>query len=191
MDVMELEQLGPKLTKLANQNELEAARLAEEQKALQSLLERQGLLDEASGVLNGIAAEIEHQTHRKIAALVSFCLEAIFDEPYGFQIVFERKRGTTEARLVFLRDGHEIDPMTASGGGVLDVVSFALRLACLVLARPARRRILFLDEPFRFLSRNYLPRMVELLQTLADQQGVQILMVTHRPELQIGKLVEL
>lgn len=88
--------------------------------------------------------------------------------------------------MVFIRDGQEIDPMSASGGGVIDVAAFALRLACLLLATPRPRRLLVLDEPFRFVSAKYRPKIRALLLQLSEELGVQIILVTHITELQIG-----
>ena len=123
--------------------------------------------------------------------MVSRCLEAVFDEPYEFHLNFELKRGRTEARLSFVRDGVEVDPLTASGGGVVDVAAFALRLSCLMLAQPPLRRLLVMDEPFKYVSEEYRERIRVLLETLATEMGVQFVMVTHITELKTGTVIEL
>jgi len=83
--------------------------------------------------------------------------------------------------------------MTAAGGGVVDVAAFALRLSCLMLSKPPLRRILILDEPFKYVSerRGYRERVRQLLESLAEEMGIQILMVTHIEALQTGDIVEL
>jgi len=146
---------------------------------------------EAQTIVQTIAAEVQEQAHSKIAAVVSKCLESIFEQPYEFRITFERKRGKTDARLSFVRNNLEVDPLSASGGGVVDVAAFALRLACLVLSLPKKRRTLILDEPFKFLSKNYRNNTKRMLKTLSEEMGVQFIMVTHIPELECGKLVEI
>ena len=85
----------------------------------------------------------------------------------------------------------EVDPMTASGGGVVDVASFALRLSCLVLSKPPINRILILDEPFKFLSEDYRERVRILLETLSKEMKTQIILVTHIEELKTGRMIEL
>jgi DNA repair exonuclease SbcCD ATPase subunit len=145
--------------------------------------------EQAQQLVQEVAQHVQQQVHNRIASVVSRCLKAVFDEPYEFKIHFERKRGRTAARLVFVRDGMEIVPMQGSGGGVLDVAGFALRIACLVLARPKVRRLLVLDEPFKFVSSEYRERVRDLLETLAEEMGIQFVMVTHIPELQTGKIV--
>lgn len=146
---------------------------------------------EAQRILQEAAQNVQQRVHEKVSEIVSRCLQAVFDEPYEFQIVFDQKRGKTEARMVFIRDGQEVDPKRASGGGVIDVTAFALRLACLLLTRPQPRRILVLDEPFRFLSRDYRPRVRALLESLSEELEVQIIMVTHDPMLTTGKVIEI
>lgn len=148
-------------------------------------------VEEAQRLAQSVAKTVQEQAHSQISKVVSRCLSTTFDNPYKFRVVFEEKRGRTEARLVFLRDELEVDPMTASGGGVLDVGAFALRLACLMLSRPRLRRVLILDEPFRFVSREYRGRIRALLEGLAEEMGVQFIMVTHIKDLMMGTVVEL
>lgn len=148
-------------------------------------------ITEAQVFTQQIAQEIQQKAHARIAAVVSQCLEAVFDEPYTFKINFEQKRGRTEATLVFERDGMEVDPLTASGGGVVDVAAFALRLSCLMLSRPPVRRMVVLDEPFKFVSEEYRGKVREMLEQLSKELNIQIIMVTHIPELETGTIIRL
>ena len=128
----------------------------------------------------------------QVAAVVSRALVAVFpEEPYEFKVEFVGARGKTEARLVFVRDGVECSPMEAAGGGAVAVAAFALRLAALMLARPAKRRLLVLDEPLAHLSAEHVPAARVLLERLAGELGVQIILITHVPGLRCGKLVDL
>ena len=150
-----------------------------------------GYHGEARRVIQAVAQSIQQVVHSRIASVVSRCLSSVFDEPYEFRINFVQKRGRTEAELVFIRNGVEADPMTASGGGVIDVASFALRLACLMLTRPTPRRVIVLDEPFKFLSEEYRGRVREMLLELSELMGIQFIMVTHLRELSSGKTVRI
>lgn len=148
---------------------------------------------EAQEIIQAVAQTIQNQAHERIAHVVSKCLAAVFDEPYTFEIGFERKRGRTEAKLILSRDGLELgNPMDAAGGGVIDVAAFALRLSCLLLSKPARRRLLVLDEPFKFVHPpERRPLLVAMLELLADEFNVQFLIVTGIDELKCGKVIEL
>ena len=150
-------------------------------------------VSQAQALVQVVAEQVQASAHRQIASVVTRCLKAVFgDEAYQFRIDFKRSRGKTEAKLVFVRDGLVIDePTNAAGGGVVDVAAFALRLACLVLSRPRKRKLLCLDEPFRFLSREHRPAVRELLLAMAEELKVQIVMVTHSEELTAGKVFDL
>lgn len=164
----------------------------EESRALELARERVQVLQEAQQLAQAVAQQVQEQAHFKIANVVTRALQAVFDDPYVFHIVFERKRGRTEARLVFERDGQEIDPMDAAGGGVVDVASFALRLSCLLLSRPPVRKLLVLDEHFKFVhGKQERVRTKAFVEQVAKETGVQILLVTQVQEFVMGTVVEL
>jgi len=146
--------------------------------------------DEAQQIVQAVAETVQEEAHNRIAGVVTKCLE-IFDNPYEFHIIFERARGRTEARLVFTKDGQIVDPITGSGGGAVDVAAFALRLSCLMLSKPPMRRVLILDEPFKFVSECFRGRVRHLLETMATEMQIQIIMVTHIRELETGYTITL
>lgn len=150
-------------------------------------------LTKAQVLVQEVASKVQASAHEQIAGVVSRCLEAVFgEEAYTFKIHFDSKRGKTEARLVFVRDGLEVDPCDASGGGAVDVAALALRLACMVLARPRRRRLLVVDEPLKHLNgREYQERVGTLIETLARETGVQFIIVSDDDWLKVGHVVEL
>lgn len=166
-------------------------RLRAENVALAAATKHVGAVAEARALAAQVAATVQRQAHAAISAVVSRCLATVFDDPYEFRVEFVQKRGKTEANLMFYREGQPVDPTTAAGGGVVDVAAFGLRLAALMLARPRPRRLLVLDEPFKFVSAAYRPRVRQLLESLAVDLDVQIIMVTHISELQCGSVVEI
>jgi DNA repair exonuclease SbcCD ATPase subunit len=147
--------------------------------------------EEARAIAQQVAAELQRKAHSQICNVVSKALSTVFPDPYRFELRFEEKRGKTEARPVFIRNGQELGRRI--GGGVYDVAAFALRIAAVLLQRPAARRVLFLDEPFRFVSERNLTRdrVRDLVTTLARELDFQFILVTHDRVLEIGKVVEL
>ncbi len=147
---------------------------------------------QARDIARAVGESIQRQAHRHVGDLVSRCLKAVFGEDgYEFRIVLEKRRNRTEARAVFLRDGNEIDPLSAAGGGTVDVAAFALRLAVVLMRHPKPRRLLVLDEPMKYLSAEYRPRVRTLIEKLAEELGFQIIMVTHSDDLECGKIVRI
>jgi len=163
--------------------EAEEDKLEQAQNQLNDLLQAQEIAQEA-------ATQIQQLVHKQIADIVNKCLQTIFDDLYKFKIRFTPKRGKTEAELLFIKEGKEIKDI---GGGVIDVVAFALRLSSLLLSRKGLRPVLAMDQPFSNVSKSkgYLERVPEMLIMLAEEFGIQFIQVTHVDELKIGKVIEL
>lgn len=181
-----------KLNKLLPLAQMAEWEVAKEQAELVTSRQLTQDVAEARALIQGVAEAAQSKAHAQICSVVDRCLETVFpDDPYTFKILFEQKRGRTEARLCFERDGKQIDPMTASGGGAVDVASFALRLVCLILSTPKKRKALFLDEPFKFLSKEFRPAIRELIKALSDELDIQFVMVTHSPDLVTGDVIRI
>lgn len=177
-----------KISDLVRQRAEVIAEYKREKRTVRRGCKRLANAERGRDVIQQIAESVQNRAHANISGLVSRCIAMVFDNPYEFQMVFERKRGKTEARPIFMRDGHEHDPKEMSGIGVMDVAAFALRLSAVLLARPRRRLFEIMDEPFKFVSVEYRPRVVELLMTLARELGFQFIIVTHDREFAVGKL---
>ena len=169
-----------------------AANAAEDK--LRSLKRYQGSLALVNEEVTALATQIQQSCQQTISDFVTRCLESIFPENrYRFSLLFEVKRKQTEARAILVDgDGFQYDALRSCCGGVVDIVSFALRLATLMLLTPPPSRVLVLDEPFRFLSEVHRARLVDLLDSLCKETGFQIIMITHIKELTTkGNIIEL
>lgn len=181
-----------RLAQLKSEYDLAKKQVQAEKQALKQAQAKVSDTAQAQQIVQAVAEAVQHQAHARIASVVSRCLQAVFGDGYEFRIDFRQARGKTEAQLLIVKDDLVLeDPVEECGGGVVDVASFALRLAALMLAVPRRRRLLLLDEPFRFLSKEYRPAVRELLLALAKELKVQIVMVTHSADLVAGKVIEI
>jgi len=139
-------------------------------------------IEEAQLIMQTVFQETQNQISDYVSDLVSSALEAVFDEPYQLKLEFVQRRGKTEADLKFTRDGSELDPMDAAGGGTINVASFALRASLWSLMKSSRN-VLLLDEPFNFLHSEEAHRRVsELLRSLSEELKLQIILVTGEVE---------
>lgn len=175
------------------QSSLKAAEASVKEEEVASALALSGreYAIQAQAILGDLAQKVQQKVHNRISTVVSSCLAAVFEDPYEFTILFEKKRGGTVAVLRFIRDGNEISPVEASGGGAVDIAAFALRAVCLVLHRPRLRRVLFLDEPFKFVSKSYQAAVRSMLEQLSRDLSIQIIMVTHNEAYETGNIIEL
>lgn len=158
--------------------------LTENQNKLLALSNRIKLLEQAQAFLQKIAQDTQSQLKFQIEDIVNLALETCFPNEYIFQLQFTIARGKTDAELVFLsqKTNRPIDPMNASGGGVVDITSFALRIASYVLEQ-GTDNVIILDEPMKFVSKDLQARVGDILKTLSEKLGLQILMVTHITEM--------
>lgn len=125
----------------------------------------------------GIATQKELETN--IADTVTKALQSIFPNPYSMVVSFTERRNQSECDLMLQRNGHLIKPLGNVSGGVVNVIGFVLRMMALSFQSPPYRNILILDEPFRDVSRNYIPALAQFLRRCCDDLGVQIIMSTH------------
>jgi len=75
---------------------------------------------------------------------------------------------------------------------VVEVAAMALRLSCLLLATPKRRKLLVLDEPLKALhGDDNRERARQLIETLARELKVQIFLTSGTEWLRCGKVIEI
>ena len=154
----------------SNQNKLDALK-----KTGTTLLKVRALFQKASEMT-------QKQLEFHISGLVSTALAAIWDDPYEFKVEFIQRRGKTEADLWLIRNGSKIKPIDASGGGVVDILSIALRMAFWSLTKETRP-LLILDEPFKHLSSDLQSKASAMLRMISEKLKLQILMISHISEL--------
>jgi len=132
-------------------------------------------------ILHASALKMQTEVKGYLDSLVSMALKTVLEDPYQFEAIFETKHNETECRLVFKRNGEERDPLDSTGGGAVDVAAFALRVA--VQRMICNRPTLLLDEPFRNVSEDRHPFVVDLLEAVSKKLGLQLILITHRNRL--------
>lgn len=146
-----------------------------------ALTKRHEHILKAREVLTLVARQTQQNLEVEISDLVTMAFAIVFQEPYEFRIKFEERRNTTEADLLFVVDDQEIDPLESSGGGLVDIASFGLRVAFWKLS--GKRPVMILDEPFRNLSPDLQSGASEMLHRVSKELGIQIIMVSHAQDI--------
>lgn len=139
--------------------------------------------EEALEIVKYVGLRTQEQLQYRISDIASMALSAVFENPYELVAEFVQRRNKTECDLFFQRDGEKIDPLNASGGGAVDIASFALRTASWAMNIPRTSDVLLLDEPFRYVSEDLISKTGEILQKIADELGLQFVIVTHEEAL--------
>lgn len=122
-----------------------------------------------------VANELQADLTAFFTKCVQSALDIVFPNAYQFRMGFTSRRNQAELDMWLDRSGERIPPLDAAGGGVVDVISFALRTGCLLLSK--KRPLLLLDEPFKFIRGAARERLGSLLNLLAVESHVQIIMV--------------
>jgi DNA repair exonuclease SbcCD ATPase subunit len=135
--------------------------------------------EEAKEIIRSVGQKTQEQISYHISDITSLAMDAVFKEPYQLKVDFVQRRNKTECDLSFERDGMKIDPLTASGGGAVDVASFALRIASWSMMNPKTRATIILDEPMRFLSSDNQERASAMIKEVSQKLGIQFVIVTH------------
>ncbi|GAB7386984.1 chromosome segregation ATPase [Bacillaceae bacterium] len=159
----------------------EKEELEEKKKRLQQEiddhLKGRHLLQEAS-------AFAREQARQNIEAWVSGALQYVFGtDDIAFKVVLQEKNNRPEAEFYVVSDyaGTKVEtrPQDARGGGVVDIVSLALRIA---LMETGRRQIdgpLLLDEPGKHVSEEYGMMLSQFLKQVTQKTKRQVILVTH------------
>lgn len=166
--------------RVGQQNTLKEQLAEAEDRVVVIQKERQHL-DNVQALVQETAKETQETLKYHIEDLIQSALDACFPGKYNFVMLFEIKRGKTEAMFRLNKDGELLDPMESNGGGVADIISFALRLATWSISRT--ENVLVFDEPFKFLSKNLKPFAGQILSELSHKLDLQIIMVTHDSEM--------
>ena len=148
--------------------------LTEELEALARHLEN---LQKAQEVFQLVAKETMQSLETQWSSLVTMALRAVFPDAPAFRLKIDTARGRPECEFCFVQGDEESSVLETTGGGVLDVASFALRVAYWSLKQSAP--VFLLDEPFKFVSPDLQGRVELMLRMFCEQFGVQIIMVSH------------
>jgi len=137
-----------------------------------------------------IIAEVAKLTQTKFTSyveqLVTMAIKSIFDRPFQFKVDFDLKRNKSECFLR-IQEGEDEEPFVPKdelGGGMLDTISFALRIVLWSLQNPRSSNTILLDEPFKFVGQDeMLDRAGNMLKEISQRMNIQFIITTHQPKL--------
>jgi len=180
---MDLQELRQTINEMKTERSLLMESLEEKQEEQAELEQEIEDIRKAQAILQTAAEKTQEKIEIHLSSIVTLALETVFREPYKFITKFVSRRGKTECDLMLEKNDVQMSPEFSSGGGVMDVVSFALRIAYWKLEHTSS--VIVLDEPFKMLSQDLVPRICEILKMISKSFGIQLIIVTH-----IEKLTE-
>lgn len=145
------------------------------------------LLNKVSILFQKTSEFAREQAKTQVESLVTKCLQFIFDSNIEFLIEIEELRGKANAEFYVVSQSNDsiikTKPELSRGGGVVDIVSLALRIAFLQTHKPRIEGPLILDEPAKHVSDDYIFNVADFLKQTSELFNRQIIMVTHNDHL--------
>lgn len=165
--------------------------LEEKKKSLDDSLEKikkeTDTLEKLTILFQKTSRYARNQGKTQIESLTTRSLKYIFKRDYDFQIEISEKRNTSSADFFVLEETDnglvKTKPEISKGGGIVDIVSLALRMAFLENYRPKVEGPLILDEPAKHVSEEYIFDIGDFLLQFSQQMNRQIIMITHNNHL--------
>lgn len=145
------------------------------------------LNEKVSLLLQRTSEFARNQAKIQIETLVTNCLQYIFESNIEFKIEIEELYGKPNAEFFVITKGDntiiKTKPEQSRGGGVVDIISLALRIAFLQVHKPKIEGPLILDEPAKHVSEEYIFNVADFLRKTSEMFDRQIIMVTHNNHL--------
>lgn len=179
--MVELEGIKHKLISKKAERGLLIKQLAEKKTEKEEADSKYANTVKAREIVQIVAEQTQKQIEFQISNLVSTALASVFPDPYEFKLSFVQRRNKTECDLLFIKNGKECDPFSATGGGAIDIANFALRVAIWSIKKT--RNVFILDEPFRFVSIDLQEKCSAMLKEISEKLGLQVIMISHLPQI--------
>ncbi|KKM06031.1 hypothetical protein LCGC14_1748140 [marine sediment metagenome] len=129
-----------------------------------------------------VQKETNHKIQKGFQDIVTYALRYVYNDDYAFDLDFGRRGNLQELDFNIKTPSCKtaFDPKDTSGGGVLNIVSLALRIALLELHKPKIEGFLILDEPFAQINgKEKLEQAEKFLKAINKRINRQIIMVTN------------
>lgn len=179
-------------TKLLQDKAKKDLLIQHKQKALDTIAEATeqiGIFDKVQILLQKTSEYARQQAKDRIESVVSEALNVVFGGNHSFVIDLGIRAGQPVADY-WLNDGSTFTklekPDYDRGGGKVDIISLALRLA--IGEMEGITGPLFLDEVGKHVSKEYAPNVAYFLKQYSAQFNRQIILITHNADLaEIGE----
>ena len=142
------------------------------------------ILLELKEFLLTVSANYRDQLCNLFASLVTEALSSIFEKDIRFKINLYSYRNEPAIDISVIEDELEIDPQKSCGGGLNDIISFVIKIIFIHLKKSSK--IIILDEPLKFLSRDYIEQSSNFIRDISKRLNIQIILVSHKPDLEIS-----
>lgn len=154
-----------------------------DKKTIEAEIENLGVeeLEQAAKILQALSASQKQKACELLEGLCTSAIQYSFSPDHKIKVSIKEtgKKSVIDVKIVNLKTEAEEDIMDQNGGGVVDIVSTALRLIALQTYEPRIDGPIILDEPTKMVSSEYIPTLAEFLRSAGNDFGRQIILITH------------
>ena len=139
------------------------------------------VLNETVAVLKKLSSNQRNAAKKRLEDLGTEALKYSMGNQYRMEIEIDDTRKRPQAYMYRIDEstGLKTDPLEENGGGVVDIINIALRIIVIQANTPNIDGPIILDEPFKMVSKEYIPMLSDFLRKISNDFGRQIIMVTH------------
>ena len=132
-------------------------------------------------IMQIVQKQAQDKILRGLEIIINHVLRSILGSDYQFIVEDSRRGNYSELDFKIKSPNCQVpsDPIVTESGGILDLVSIALRIALMELNNPKIDGFLLLDESFKHLSTNHVKAVAQLLKSLSQKLDRQIILISH------------
>lgn len=157
-----------------------------QEKAQKLILDRD-LLDKVRILFQLSSDHARTQAKAQLETLVTNALQYVFGPEFRFEIELSDHGGNPIAEFYVVSEWKDQiiknKPQDARGGGIVDIISLALRIALIETIKPKLKGPILLDEPGKHVSEEYILPLIEFIKSVGETFQRQIILVTHNQHL--------
>jgi len=157
--------------------------LSTKEQELEKVANTIDVLEQVRLLLQRASEYAREQIKQQIEMLVTHCLQFVFGPNLEFVIELDEVRGKSSAEFYVVSTYDDIKiktkPQDARGGGIVDVISLALRIAVIQSTDMYKDGPIILDEPAKHVSSEFINNVAQFLKQISSVFHRQIIMVTH------------
>jgi len=141
------------------------------------------LTEQARDVVSEVLLLTQARVKGFLEDVATSALKTVYGDEYGFKLDYKVKRNQAEITPMITKGEDQFSVREEVGGGVLDVLSLALRFAVFSILRPRPLPVMVLDEPGKFVSRDRQSAFGQMLRDMSERLNVQTILVSHSDDI--------
>ncbi len=127
--------------------------------------------------LEDLQREINDRNIGSYSRMLTALAREVMESPVEIGLELNIERGLPSLDIFVKRGDRRADIFESCGGSVTNIVCFGLRV--IATARSGMRQFIALDEPDCWLEPDKVPNFFRVMEMLAVEAGMQILVITH------------